>query len=194
MIGDGLTLNTAYRAEIRRHINTNFGIQCKQHVARASAFPCGLLKVDLTQAQHDEVMAEFPQTFSFPTGALDRTIASIPANLRTAINNKLTAIDLDTSWITGSHTVRDVLKYIAHTVQMNIWAGVNVGKWLNSTAVVGDVPSAARQKLNRHLQDCGMDTSWITLTTPLGVVVNEIQKLRIGTRLKRPFYHDEEDD
>ena len=201
-IGTGVPgTGTPFDGELRPYVQANFGVYPKQWII-AHTIPWVLCKYDLTQAQHDAAMAAIPQCFSFPETALDNPLSSIPASRRNAINNKLTSVGFDTSWITLSHTIRDVLQFIAHSIQLSEWANVQIANnnFDIQTKTVADVPSALRQRINDRLTELGIDTSSITLTTPLWQVVRLIQRqadgvtpreFGVGIR-RRWFYHDDE--
>ena len=195
VIGNG-THETPYTSELRRYIYANFPNEphfIKQVMPSGNIFGWCLHKYDLSQSAHDAVMANLTGIFSFPEGALDRQLSTILPNIRNAIRNKLEAIGFDFGWATLTNTVRDVLEYIAHSIQLAEWAEVTIlNKNFNLNKTVADVPVEKRQLVNQHLQDLGVDTSWITSTTTIKEMVARVQLNRYGTKLKRWFFHDED--
>lgn len=200
-VGTGIpNTGSPFTSELRVYIQNTYGIKAKQQVI-AHVCPFVLMKYDLTQAQHDDVMANVPQVFSFPSGALDRTVSDIPLADRNAINNKLTAMGFSTGWITGATTVREVLQYLSHSIQIAEWLNVQISNQnFDIQKTVGDIPAARRAILAERAASLGIDTSGVTLTTPIWQVIRLFQRQAdgitprlIGTRHKtRVFYHDSE--
>ena len=195
IVGNG-THETPYTSELRDYIYANWPNEphfIKQVMPSGNIIMWCFHKYDLSQACHDDVMANVPQAFAFPEGALDRQLSSIAPNLRNAMRNKLEGIGFDFGWATLTNTVRDVLEYIAHSIQLAEWAKVTISNKnfdLNKTAA--DIPIEKRQIVNQHLQDLGVDTSWITSTTTIKEIVARVQLNRYGSNFKRWFFHDED--
>lgn len=205
-VGTG-TNGDPFNSELRQYIQDTFGIKAKQQII-AHTFSWVLHKYDLTTAQHDDVMANVPQVFAFPQGALDRELGSIPAAQRNAIRTRLENAGFDMSWVVAANTVRDVLQFIAHSTQLSeavevdgplptraVATGYNI-----RTMTVGDIPAQARQRIADRLQSQGIDTGDVTLATPLWQVIRKCQRMEdgitprlVGNRIKnRLFYHDAE--
>ncbi len=205
-VGDGTHLNP-YNSELRLYIQTNYGVRPQQQII-SHTLPWVLHKYDLTEAQHSDVTANVPQVFAFPPGALDRELSTLSAVQRNAISSRLVAAGFDMSWATGTNTVRDVLQFIAHSIQLSECTEVegplntpaDATRFNIRTMNVGDIPADARQRIATRLQERGIDTSDVTLATPLWQVVRKIQRMDdgltprlMGTRIKqRWFYHDAE--
>lgn len=199
-IGSG-TQEDHYTSELREYLYANWPGEPKflQQII-AHTIPWVLHKYDLSQAAHDDVMASLTGIFSFPEGALGRPLSEIPANTRQAIRGKLEAIGFSFAWATLTHTVRDVLEYVAHSIQLSEWADVQItAANFDTTKTVGDIPIAARQRIAQHMADLGISTDGITLSTTIGQALRMVQHQPDGSpRLfgrarRRPwFYHDED--
>lgn len=202
VIGDG-NHGTPYTSELRQYIRVNWPDEPHfifQSIHAPTLMWC-MMKYDLSQAAHDDVMANLTGIFAFPAGALDREMRDIQPNIRNAIRNKLENIGFDFDWVTLDNTVRDVLKYVIHTTQIASWAEVVISnKNFDLNKTVGDIPVAKRQLVNQHLQNLGIPTGWITLSTTIGQVIKKIMFLddevtpRLFGTIKRRqwFYHDED--
>ena len=201
VIGDG-THETPYNSELRQYIQTHFGIKFLKQAIHPNALMWAIMKYDLTQDQHDEVMANVPQLFSFPQGVLDRELSEIDPARRLAIKTKLESIGFDFDWATLTNTVRDVLKYLFHSIQLASWAKVPItNKNFDMNTIVSDIPIAKRQLIAGHMQDLGIDTSWITPTHTVNDVVTKIMfhsdsSPRLFGTIKRRqwFWHDEDSE
>lgn len=200
--GDG-SHETPYASELRVYIQAHWPNE--PHFIKQAIHPNALMwcimKYDLSQAAHNDVMANVPNIFAFPEGALDRPLSEIPATKRQAIRTKLENVGFDFDWATLDNTVRDVLAYVIHSIQIASWAMFAISaKNFDLSKTVGDIPVAMRQRVNQHLQNLGIPTGWITLSTTIGEVVRKIQFLddgqtrRLFGRIKRKqwFWHDED--
>ena len=192
-LGDG-THAAPYTSELRTYLYANWPNEphfLQQVIAHI--IPWCVHKYDLSQVAHDDVMENLTGIFSFPEGALDRRVADISQALRTAIRNKLDAIGFDYAWITNQTTIREILANLFHSVQLAEWANVQISaKNFDLNKTVADIPVEKRQLVNQHLQDLGVDTSWIIATTTIKEIVARVQQNRYGSNLKRWFYHDED--
>jgi len=199
-IGEG-TRESPYTSELRNYIYANWPDEphfIKQVIAHV--IPWCVHKYDLSQEAHDDVMASLTGIFAFPSGALSKTMAEIPAARREAIRNKLESIGFDFSWATASTTVREILEYLFQSIQLAEWADVQItSQNFDLTKGVRDVPSAKRTLISQHLQDLGVSTDGITLDTTLSEVVRRVQTTdgvnpRLFGKLKRKryLYHDED--
>lgn len=200
-IGSG-TREDPYTSELREYLYANWPNEPRmlQQVI-AHTFPWVLHKYDLSDAAHADVMT-LTGIFSFPEGALDRQLRDIPLARRTAIRDKLEAVGFSFGWATLDNTVRDVLEYIAHSIQLSEWADAQIlAQNFDTKKTVGDIPVAARQRIAQHLNNLGIDTSGITLTTTLHDAAKMLQRrsdgsLRLfGTIKRRPWlFHDEDSE
>lgn len=203
-LGSG-TYNDSYYSEMARYCRVNYNIPPLKNII-AHTFNWCLMKYDLSQAQHDNAMANLTGIFSFPVGALDTLVGDMPAQTRANINNKLQAIGFDTTWIDGTNTVREILQCIAHSIQLSEQCEIE-GQLTTPAAAqnynirtlrVNDIPQQARQRINQKLQAVGIDVSDITSTTPLWRIIRKIQRQadevtprEFGTIKKsRWFFHD----
>jgi len=190
-----------YTSELRNYLYANWPDEphfIQQVIAHV--FPWCIHKYDLSQPAHDDVMANLTGIFSFPAGALDRIVADIPQTIRTAIRDKLDVIGFDYTWITDQTTIREILSNLFHSIQLAEWADVQIAnKNFDLNKTVADVPAEKRQLVNQHLQDLGIDTSWITLSTTIREIISYVQTTdgvspRLFGRIKRRrwFYYDED--
>lgn len=201
-IGTGVT-PTPYNSELRQYVQDTYGVQFKQQ-AISHTIPWVIMKYDLTQAQHDDVMLNVPQCYSFPQTALDNQLSTIDPTRRQAINAKLTEMGFNTSWVVPlTHTVRDVLQFLVHSIQLSEWADVQISNqnFDIQTKTVGDIPASRRTMVAIHLTNLGIDPSGIPTTTPLWQVIRMVQRQNdgvtpryFGTKMRRWFYHDIEAD
>jgi len=199
VIGDG-THETPYNSELRVYIQEHWQIKFLKQAIHPVALMWAVMKYDLTQARHDDVMANVPQLFSFPSGILDRPLSEIDATRRLAIRTKLENIGFDFDWATLTNTVRDVLRYLFHSIQLASWAQVPItSKNFDMSTTVADIPVAKRQLIAGHMQDLGIDTSWILGTHTVNDVVTKIMfhsdsSPRLFGTIKRRqwFWHDED--
>lgn len=200
VIGAG-TRETPYNSELRQYIVENWPNE--PHFIHQAIYAPILIwcihKYDLSDPAHTDIMASVHGIFSFPSGALDRELNEIPLEKRQAIKSKLESIGFDFDWTMLNNTVRDVLKYLLHTITLAAWAKVVISNNnfdLNKT--IADVPIAKRQNINRHLQGLGVPTDWITLSTSISDVVNRVmfhadsRPRLFGTRRKQWLWHDED--
>lgn len=203
VIGNG-SHETPYNSELRQYIRDHWPNEPHflfQAIYAPWCMWC-VMKYDLSDAAHADVMANLTGVFDFPSGALDRPLSAIPSAKRQAIRSKLEGIGFDFAWATTSNTIRDVLKYLIHTIQLAAWAEVAISnKNFDVNKTVADVPQEKRQIVNQHLQDLKIDTSWITATTTIGEIVRKIQTTDgttprlFGTlRRKQWLYHDEDSE
>lgn len=57
--------------------------------------------------------------FKFPSGALTMKVSDIPAAKRQAIKGKMESFGIDTSWIKGSNTLKEILRKIGRHLDIN---------------------------------------------------------------------------
>jgi hypothetical protein len=106
--------------------------------------------------------------------------SSYPLAWRNAARTKLESWGINTEWITGSHTMKDVLRQVIKIFSMcqvaNGHGQANVKEFLkgNLDVQVSAIPAAHRQAIGAWLQSRGIDTSWITGTTTVRQVVNTL--------------------
>lgn len=139
-------------------------------VARAST-DYGLMDymievADLTTAQHNTLVA-------------NSDVVALPANLNTAIGGQLSTVQgllesrrIPAEWITSGMTYATVLHAISTLFMLaQRYAGlhglrlIEAGITLDNT--VGDLPEAARQRIDAAAQSFSLDTSAITLATTI---------------------------
>ena len=138
-----------------------------------------VMAYDLSNEAHTAVRANVVSIFSFPSGSLDRTVGSLPVEKRFAIRIRLESLGVEFAWATSSTTIREILKYLIRSIQIASWAEVPINAAnFNLNRTVGYIPVAARQRINIHMHDLGIDTSWITLAHTIGDVVHKIQRHR----------------
>ncbi|MFH1623561.1 MAG: hypothetical protein ABID54_00205 [Pseudomonadota bacterium] len=161
------------------------------------------MKYDLSDTAHADVMANVPQIFAFPEGALDRQLSEIDSTRRQAIRTKLESVGFNFGWATLDNTIRDILAYVIHSTQLASWAMHKIeNQNFDMYSTVGDIPAEKRQKVNHHLQDLDIPTGWITPSTPIWQVIKKIMfhddettKRLFGTiKRKQWFWHDEDSE
>jgi len=203
VIGTGI-IGDSYRSELRRYIQDNW--PAEPHFIKQAIHPNVLMwcimKYDLSDPAHTDVMANLTGIYSFPAGALDRELGTLDATVRLDMRTKLENVGFNFDWATGTNTIRDVLKYVFWSTQLASWADVEISAVTNFDidSEVRDIPPAKRQNINTHLEDLGIPVNWITGTTTIREIVNRVQFLDDGTtprmfgRKKRQqwFYVDED--
>lgn len=166
-----------YYSELRRYIQSNHPTELhfSQQVI-AHTFPWVLMCYDLSDTAHNDVVANVAQVFSFPSTALSTPVSNISVERRTAIRDKLEGIGLEFTWATGATTIREILEYIAHTIQLSVWGETQIASGnfdINKT--VGSIPVDKRNSIQAHLVNLGIDTSWISGSTTIKEVVDKVQ-------------------
>lgn len=201
VIGDG-SHDDPYNSELRQYVQDNFGVKFLKQAIHAPTLMWAFLKYDLTTPQHDEVVANVPQLFSFPVGVLDTELNDVPVGKRTAIRNKLESIGFDFDWATGTHTIRDVLKYMFHSTQLASWAEVVISsKNFDLNTTIANIPQVARQKIAQHMTNLGIDTTWITGSHTVQDVLQKVMfhsdnspRLFGTIKSRQWFWHDEDSE
>jgi hypothetical protein len=192
-----------YYSELRRYVKANH--PSEPHFIRqviSKTIPWVLMSYNLSDTAHTDVMANVPQIFSFPEGALTMTVADIPLAKRQAMQTKLENIGFSFGWATGNTTVREILEYISHSIIFSKWAKIPISAQnfdINKT--VGSIPVAKRDIIQQHLNDLGVPTGWITGSTTIKQISQKIQKnddgsdrlFGTGTKRKKWLFHDDED-
>ena len=178
VLGDG-SHETPYCSELRVYIQENWPNE--PHFIKQAIHPnvlmWAVMAYDLSDEAHAGVMANLTGIFSFPSGSLDTTVGELTPERRLAIRTKLESVGFEFTWATTDTTIREILKYLIRSIQIASWAEVPINAAnFNLNRTVGDVPSAARQRINAHMQNLGIDTSWITLAHTIGEVVHKIQR------------------
>lgn len=202
--------NDPYTSPLRNYIRQRYDIKFKRQII-SHVFPWCLHKYDLTTTQHDDVMANVANVFAVPAGALDREVSSLTTPQRNAFRNAVANTGLSMSWVTGTTTVREILQYIAHTVEIAQWAcpesragrdqveaRLTAGNLNIREHTWGDLPQAAKNKILQHLADLGISRTPPD-TMELWRIVRAVQRqddestprLYSGNRW---FYHDAESD
>jgi len=121
-----------------------------------------------------------------PIRATDRThlaqilnapFSSYPLAWRNAARTKLESLGVNTEWITGASTMKDVLRQIVKLFSVAQVADghgqTDVKEFIrgNLDVQVSAIPVAQRQAIGAWLQSRGIDTSWITGSTTVRQVV-----------------------
>lgn len=182
VLGSG-THEDPYYSELRVYLKENWPNE--PHFIKQAIFPNVLLwavmAYDLSDLAHPDVMT-LTGIFSFPAGSLDTKVGDLPAAKRLAIRTKLENIGFEFTWANSNTTIREILKYLIRSTQIASWAEVPISAAnFNLNKTVGDIPVEARQKIAGHMQDLGVDTSWITLSHTIGEVVHKIQRHTDGS-------------
>jgi hypothetical protein len=142
--------------------------------------------VEASTATLDAIEADPRVTPVIPIRATNRThlaqilnapFSSYPLAWRNAARTKLEAFGINTEWITGTNTMKDVLRQV---IKMFSVAQVadgqgqgNVMEFLKSNLdlEVSAIPAAHRQAIRDWLLQRGIDVSWITGATTVRQVV-----------------------
>jgi len=183
ILGDG-SHETPYHSELRWYVVANWPDE--PHFIKQAIHPnvlmWAVMAYDLSDEAHADVMTNLTGIFSFPSGSLDRMVGELTPERRLAIRTKLESVGFEFTWATLDTTIREILKYLIRSIQIASWAEVPISDAnFNLNRTVGDVPVAARQRIAGHMQDLGIDTSWITLTHTIGEVVHKIQRHTDGS-------------
>lgn len=152
------------------------------HPARRISICC----VEASSATLDLIDADVRVTPVIPVRAADRAalavILSSPFSSyslawRNAARTKLESWGINTKWITGSHTMKDVLRQVVKICSVAQVADghgqTNVKEFLkeNLDTTIANVPTAYRTAASAWLQNKGIDASWITGSTTVRQVV-----------------------
>jgi len=145
--------------------------------------------VEASVATLDLIDADARVTAAIPVRAADRTalaailaapFSSYPLAWRNAARAKLEAWGINTELITGSHTMKDVLRRVIKIFSVAQVADghgqTNVKEFLKQglDVQVSAIPAAQRQAIGAWLNSKGIDTSWITGSTTVRQVVNTL--------------------
>lgn len=97
-----------------------------------------------------------------------------------ALKAKMESHGVSASWITGTNTVKDVLRYLMKvfaTAQISDWQNVPEMKQMisqNLTATVAQVPQPIRETVKAWMQARGLATGWIGNSTTVREIVHFI--------------------
>ncbi len=177
-LGDGYI--DPFRLELKVYKEANHPTEPK-HIRQllSHRFPWVLMCYDLSDTAHADVMANVPNIFSFPSSALSTPVNQIPEVKRIAIQNKLTTIGFEFSWANGTTTIREILEYIAHSMELADWCNVFIANNnFDIHKTISTVNVAGRNKLSLHLDNIGVETGWITGSTTIKEIA---QRMRTET-------------
>lgn len=123
--------------------------------------PTALLVADVTPAQHAQAAAQ-PDIVTIPEN-IDNTISGAALSVVTA---ELEALHIPSSWVTTSHTYRDVMRRVAHLFLFaQKYSGRHARRLIeagfNLNTQISDLPTNVRVSLNDTAQSFGWDTSAI---------------------------------
>lgn len=161
-LGNGAGDNPFY-SELRVYIQANYPSEPRfsQQII-AHTIPWVVMCYDLSDVAHTNVMASLTGIFSFPSGALSTQVSDILVAKKTAIQNKLTDMGFEFTWATGVTTIREILEYLCHSIQLSEWCNMqilaqnfDINKRMSTMRIV------ERYKIVRHLTNLGIDTGWI---------------------------------
>lgn len=145
--------------------------------------------VDASTATLNAIDADVRVIAAIPIRATDRAhlaqilatpFSSYPLAWRNAARTKLESWGINTEWITGSHTMKDVLRQVIKIFSVCQVADgqgqANVKEFLkqNLDVQVSAIPVAQRTAIGGWLQSKGIDVSWVTGTTTVRQVVNTL--------------------
>ena len=127
-----------------------------------------------TNAQVITVSPLYADDSQLQTG-MSTLLSSIPGI--GAIRTKLESNGIDTSWATGSSTIKDAIQYLIRTHSIaqiaDGQAFTEVKQFIanNLDTTVGNVSATIRNRVATWMQNHGLDTSWIVGTTTVRQVV-----------------------
>lgn len=200
VVGTG-TYEDPYSSELRVYIIDSWPDEPKftRQVIAPHVILWAVMCYDLSDLAHTDVMT-LTGIFSFPSGSLDTIVGDIAPAKRQEMRTKLENIGFDFTWANTNTMVREILKYLNRSIQLASWGRVPISSAnFDLNTIVGDVPLEARQRINQHMINLGIDTSWITLTHTIGDVVYKIQRhddgsMRLlGTVKKRQWLFQDTD-
>lgn len=156
--------------------------------------------VDGSATTHTAILADSLITPVTPAAVADMAALAAQLNApfssytlawRNAAKAKLEGWGINTDWITGTDTLRSVLRAFVKMIHISQRFGLGEGRtglveWINANldTTVSALPLSARNGIGQWMDSVGIDTSWITGTT----TVREIQRY-IATRLSFPAWH-----
>ncbi len=143
-----------------------------------------LVEADLTAAEHTAVLALAGVTYlpldaagSVPVG-LDEPLSTMTAANRTALANRLEAIDVPLGWATGTTTPREVLRFAMRRLLLR--QHLRADDWNEGLdTLVSAVPVMKRQRIAATLEAIGVDTSVIAGTDTLRSVLRKVAQQNI---------------
>lgn len=168
-----------YRSLLNKYIDSSAGDRFEEidHPGRKISICC----VTATAAAHTAIEADPAITPVIPRRAVDAAdlsailsapLASYPLAWRTAARSKMESWGIDTSWITGSTTMKDLLTRLIRILSVaQVAAGHGAAAdtlgflGQNLEMIVSAIPPAQRSAIGDWLRSRGIDTSWITGTT-----------------------------
>ncbi len=173
-----------YRSLLNNLINASNGDNFDEidHPARRIS----ICTVEASSATLDAIETDVRVIPVIPLRATDRThlatilsapFSNYPLAWRNAARAKLESWGINTEWITGSHTMKDVLRQVIKIFSVAQVADgqgqSNVKEFLkgNLDVQISAIPVAQRTAIGAWLQNKGIDTSWITGTTTVRQVV-----------------------
>lgn len=200
VLGNG-SHETPYYSELRVYIQENWPTESRfiKQAIHPNVLMWAVMAYDLSDEAHIDVMT-LTGIFFFPSGSLDTRVGDLSAVKRLEIRTKLENIGFEFTWANTNTTIREILKYLIRSIQIASWVEVPISVAnFNLNKTVGDVPVVARQRIAGHMQDLGIDTSWITLAHTIGEVVHKIQRhtdgsmRRFGTINKNQWFFQDTD-
>lgn len=133
--------------------------------------------VSASQTTHNSIGADIRCTLLIPTLAgnqedlrtlLNTSFSSFSVGWRNAAQAKLEELGVSTTWITGTNTLRDVIRYILRT---HFFAQIADGKGNNQVksfltrnldSTIGSLSTQERNAAKDWMQERGLATGWIT--------------------------------
>ena len=173
-----------YRSLLHKFIDTTAGESFDEidHPARHVS----ICTVEARAATLDAIDADSRIIAAIPIRATDRThlaqilnapFSSYPLAWRNAARNKLESWGVNTEWITGSHTMKDLLRHIikqfsvAQVADGHGQSSVKEFLKANLNTQVSAIPADHRNAIRNWLQSKNIDISWITGSTTVREVI-----------------------
>jgi len=153
-----------YRSELAFYVRDNFGINFHRQVICVCS-PLVVSVYDTTDAQDTQITTNVTQVISINVPALDNTWGSLTTARRNTISNRLTGLGFTTTWITNSTTLREIVEFLAETLQLSEKLSIKLGvnrnapDFQSTTRTVGNLTTAERTALQNVLAEEGQSTS-----------------------------------
>jgi hypothetical protein len=177
-----------YRSLLNNFINPANGDNFDEidHPARRVS----ICTVEASAATLDVIEADSRVTPCIPLRATNRVhlaqilaapFSSYPLAWRDAARTFLEGKGINTEWVTGTSTMRDVIRQVIKIFSVAQVADgqgqVNVKEFMRTAGLdtqVSAIPTVQRSAVADWLQSRGIDTTWITGTTTVRQVVNSL--------------------
>ena len=184
-IGAGIMFDP-YRSKIHNFVDVSTGEWFDEY--RHSARDISICFVEAEAATHTDINNDpdiyriselYDDVDDFRDG-LSRQMSTIPVGIRTEMETRFEAIGVNTGWIVGTNTVRDVLRYLLRQFTLSQWfKGKKDNELLdflrdNVDSEISNIPQIVRQRVSDWMDSKGLDTGWIAGTNTIREVIHYI--------------------